>query len=331
MKILVTGANGFVGSHLTDELLKKGHEVFALMRNPSKWEDEHHPNLKIIKGDLDLDNLPWINELPLDLNAIVHTAGIVHHYLTDEFFRVNAEGTLYLIESLKKRYTHLHFILISSLAAGGPSVDEFSKRAECDLDLPVSLYGQSKKKAEDYLKKFAPPTYTLSVVRPPMVIGPRDPAVLDVVKMVQNSFVLLPGINSLKKRYSFVCVYDLVQSIVMILETKKPFFIYSSHPRVITFFELTNQIKRELNKKVVFYFPMPIIFVRLLSKLLAVLYRVYPHQMRLTPDKIFELEALNWSCDQSISENELGMIYQYDLEKTIQVTLADYKKRKWIR
>jgi nucleoside-diphosphate-sugar epimerase len=331
MKILVTGANGFVGSHLIDELLKKGHDVFALMRNPLKWDGERHARLTIIKGDLDSEVLPWVNELPNDLETVVHTAGIVHHYLTDEFFRVNAEGTLHLIESLKNKYSHLHFILISSLAAGGPGVDDFSKRAESDLDLPVSLYGQSKKKAEDYLKKYAPATYTLSVVRPPMVIGPRDPAVLDVVKMVQNGMVLLPGTNSLNKRYSFVCVYDLVASIVKIVEVKRPFFIYSAHPKAITFFELTNQMKRELNKNWVFYFPMPIFFVRLLAKLLAILYRIFPHQLRLTPDKIFELEATNWSCDQTVSENELGMVYQYDLEKTIKLTLADYKKRKWIR
>ncbi len=331
MKILVTGANGFVGSHLCEDLLKKGHVVFALMRNPNKWEGERHPKLTIIKGDLDRETLPWVSELPDDLSTVVHTAGIVHHYHTSEFFRVNAEGTLHLIESLKKKFTHLHFVLISSLAAGGPGVDDKTKRAENDLDLPVSLYGQSKKKAEDYLKKYSPSTYTLSVVRPPMVIGPRDPAVLDVVKMVQNRFVLLPGTNSLSKRYSFVCVYDLVSSIVKIIESKKPTFIYSAHPHVVTFYELTNQMKKQLNVSWVVYLPMPLLFVRILAHFLSFIYALFPHSLRLTPDKIFELEATNWSCDQSVSEKELGMVYVYDLQKTIEVTLADYKKRKWIR
>ena len=77
MKILVTGANGFVGTHLCLKLLSQGHTVYGLVRTPSKMKVTH-PNFILVPGDLNLLNLPWIDSLPSDLNACIHTAGLVH-------------------------------------------------------------------------------------------------------------------------------------------------------------------------------------------------------------------------------------------------------------
>ena len=67
MKILITGANGFVGSHLCEKLLKDGHDVFALVRSPEKFTVIKEDRLTVIKGDLNQDSLSWIDLLPDDL------------------------------------------------------------------------------------------------------------------------------------------------------------------------------------------------------------------------------------------------------------------------
>ena len=329
MKILITGANGFVGSHLCERLLKDGHEVFALVRNPSKFTELTDERLKIIKGSLDDSNLTWVESLPLDLDSCIHTAGIVHSYLPDEFYRVNALGTENLATSLKKRFTDLHFILISSLAAAGPSLDH-QKRNEDDMDFPVSVYGHSKKAAEIALNKNAPSSWKITIIRPPMVIGPKDAAVLDIFKMVKSRLILLPGHNSRKKVYSYVCVFDLVETITQTLLQKKTGVFYSANPEAITFDDLIIEIKKQLNQKWIIYFPMPLFIVRLLATLLNFFFRVFPHQLRLTPDKIHELAAINWTCDSKKSEAELGQQYNFDLERTVTITLLDYKTRKWL-
>ena len=119
MKILITGASGFVGIHLCQKLLDHGHTVYALVRTPSKLTITDK-NLIVVKGDLNLAHLPWIEKLPTDLDGCIHTAGIVHSYNTDDFFQVNTLGTEYLINSLKSKFTHnFRFVLISSLAAAG--------------------------------------------------------------------------------------------------------------------------------------------------------------------------------------------------------------------
>ena len=329
MKILVTGATGFVGGHLIEKLLKDGHIVFALARNPNKLTLAKNDNLHVIKGDLDQEDLSWVHSLPTDLDTCVHTAGIVHAYRTNEFYRVNTDGTENLVNNLKKKFTSLHFVLISSLAAAGPSLGS-EKRNEADMDFPVSIYGRSKKEAENVLRENAPKGFSISIVRPPMVIGPRDPAVLDIFKMVQSGVILLPGYGSKEKLYSFVCVFDLVNTICKIIEEKKTSLYYSAHPQVVSFNELILEIKKQLKKNWMVYLPLPLFLVRLLTIILDFIYKIFPHPLRLTPDKYHELAATNWTCDGSKTEKELGQVYNYNLERTITVTLIDYKSRNWI-
>ncbi|MBC7714448.1 MAG: NAD(P)-dependent oxidoreductase [Rhizobacter sp.] len=328
MKVLVTGASGFVGTHLCERLLKEGHEVFALVRSPNKFELKN-PKLTVIQGDVDQAILHWVNALPSDLDTCVHTAGIVHSYVESVFFRVNAEGTGNVVNSLRTKYEKLHFVLIASLAGAGPSLGA-EKRTEVDIDFPISIYGRSKKEAEEILKKNAPNTWTTAIVRPPMVIGPRDPAVLDIFKMVQSGVVILPGKGSKEKLYSFVCVFDLVETILLICEKRKASLYYSSNPQTVTFNEIIMEIKKQLKKSWLVYLPLPLIFFKILTSFLALIYKIRPHSLRLTPDKYYELKATNWTCDGTKSEVELGQVYNYNFERTIKVTLADYKSRNWI-
>jgi nucleoside-diphosphate-sugar epimerase len=328
MKFLVTGASGFVGTHLCARLLKEGHEVFALVRTPSKLNLKNE-RLTVLKGDLNTESLPWVSSLPKDLDICIHTAGLVHAYNTDEFYHVNADGTEFLVRNLKERFSHLQFMLISSLAAGGPGLAN-EKRNESDMDFPVSVYGKSKKKAEEILYKHAPREWSLSVIRPPMVIGPGDAAILDVVKMVKGKVVLLPGFHAREKLYSFVAVFDLIETISLISSQKKTGLFYSAAPHVISFGELIGEIKKQLKERLVIYFPMPLFLIKFLAFILNFFYRLRPHALRLTPDKFYEIAADNWTCDGSKSESELGQVYGYELALIIKETLADYKSRKWI-
>jgi nucleoside-diphosphate-sugar epimerase len=329
MKILITGANGFVGSHLTEKLLSEGHSVYALVRSPKKFTVPANPKLAVIQGDLDQEKLYWVDSLPSDLDTVIHTAGIVHSYSSDEFYRVNSIGTENLARNLKNRFSTLHFILIFSLAASGPSLGSTS-RNEDDMDFPISIYGRSKKKAEEILSQLAPKEWMLSVIKPPMVIGPRDPAVLDIFKMVQGGVIILPGQGSKTKLYSFVCVFDLIDTITLVTNLKKKGVFFSANPEIVSFNQLILEIKNQLKKKWIFFLPLPLILVRIVTMILNFIYRFFPHQLRLTPDKYHELAATNWTCSGLKSEKELGQVYNYNLERTITVTLLDYKSRKWI-
>lgn len=325
MNILVTGANGFVGLHLCQLLLNNGHHVYALARKKSNITISHE-NLYVIEGSID-QNLKWMDEVLPKLDTFIHTAGIVHSFEDDDFFRVNSFATEHLLEKINTINPKLHFILISSLAAAGPSIGN-DARNEDDILLPISAYGKSKKMAEEMLLKF--PEIKSSIIRPPMVIGPRDTAVLDIYKMVKSRVVVLPGLNSKKKLYSFVCVFDLIKTIELIATTKTTGVFYSAHSQIITFQEMIEKINHLLGRKFVIYFPLPLIITKLAANLLKFVYFFKKHNLRLTPDKYHDLAALNFTCDAQKSRDVLGQKYQYDIDKTLKITFDDYTKNKWL-
>jgi len=320
MKIFLTGATGFVGSHLLEKLLQEGHQVFALVRSPSKVSI-HSPQLTLIKGEL---NSPFaLSEIDINtMDVVIHTAGIVHSYNEEVFYEVNNQGTINLIHKFQTN-TKLKFILISSLAARGPFELE-------TIDQPVSDYGKSKKAAELSLSQLAPSSWTKIIIRPPMVIGPRDTAVLDIFKMVKDGFVLLPGLDSKNKVYSFVCVFDLVETIIQSMKLNDHATIYSSFDQSVTFYELIKMIQYKLKKSWIIFLPVPSFIIKLLARLLAFIHQFYPHQLRLTPDKINELLPKKWVCDNQKSKTILKQNYAYNLDKTIEITLRDYQEKNWL-
>lgn len=331
MKVLVTGATGFVGSHLCDLLEASGHEVYSLVRSPKKAKEFNTPGIHI-SGSLNSENEnSWIKELPEDLDAVVHTAGIVHSMNVSNFYKINSECTKRLILDLKSRFKTLKFTLISSLAASGPSSKEQSIN-ELSKEVPVSEYGKSKLLAESYLKDLSPEAWTLNIIRPPMVIGPRDSAVLDVFKMINSRFIVTAGLDGLNNKYSFICVHDLVECIFKTLERKNIAceIYFGSFPDEITLNDLYEELKSSMSKGFVFNLKVPSPLIRLIGKFVGTLSKFINIDIRLTPDKVNELLPSAWVCDSKKSEIELSMNYKWDLKSTISETLKDYKSRGWI-
>ena len=330
MIFLITGATGFLGGHLVDTLTAEGHSVYSLARSAKKVKEF---NIKgtIIYGDLSLKSIQsWILELPEQIDQVIHTAGIVHSYNKDDFFEVNTDATLHLFDELTKRFKSGHFIFISSLAAAGPGTSRQLPK-ESDIAQPVSAYGRSKLLAETKLLSQKKPNWRINIVRPPMVIGPRDPAVLDIFKMVKAKVVLYPGLGAGKKEYSFVCVFDLVTAIIKLSEKANlnNEIFYAAYPSKITYESLIQMITKLCQSKTVIL-SVPFIFIKLISKVLNAINYVTPMSARLTPDKTYELAPMNWTCDSQKSRGLLKMEYTWGLEETIKVTKDDYEKRSWI-
>lgn len=322
MKILVTGATGFVGSHLTDLLSGEGHQVYSLVRNQKKAE-EFKTQGNLILGSLGPDNkLAWIDTLPDDLDAVIHTAGVVHSSISDDFFIHNTKTTNNLIDQLHKKYQHLHFTYISSLAAAGPSTD--IERCEENDKRPVSSYGRSKLESEYHLKELTGWTHT--IIMPPMVIGPRDPAVLDIFKMVKSRFIIGPGLNFKNKKYSFINVLDLAQAIKHLTLEKGSGSYFISHPRSVTFIELIDAINKNMGMKKLFFIPIPHSFLRVIGRILT----IFPVTSRLTSDKVNELIQSNWTCSSRRYLETTKQEIKFDLENTVKMTQNDYEARKWL-
>ena len=327
MKVLVTGATGFVGSHLCDLLENEGHEVFALARSEIKFDSMN------IKGNMVLGNLEdfsWLDGLPLDLDAVVHTAGIVHSFNIPEFYRINGRACRNLVAKLAEKYLDLRFIHISSMAAVGPS-DLGEEKTEEVIPGPVSHYGWSKLEGEMALKKLGPGTWEKVYIRPPMVIGPGDRAFLDIFKMVKSGIVFSAGKN---KKISFIGVFDLIQVIKKLLEKKDIRLggdtYHPACPDHLTFEELILEISTIMKKKRVLNIPMPQSFLRPVAKSLKMIHSLTRFNFRLTPDKVDEIIPDAWLLSPEKTKTDLSMDFKWGLKKSVEDTYKDYSKRGWI-
>jgi len=186
LKVLLTGATGFIGSHLAEALLKKNYEVYCIVRNPAKLRFLQGLDVKIIQADCSdknsLDKINW------EFDYIFNLSGITKASHPEEFFQSNYIGTKNLIEIVVERCTQLkRFIHVSSLAAAGPCKNGIPVTEDTEPS-PVSEYGKSKLLGEQailYYKNHIP----ITIIRPPAVYGPKDIDFLAFFKMIKAGLV----------------------------------------------------------------------------------------------------------------------------------------------
>lgn len=323
MKICMTGVTGFVGRHANALLAE--HDLYCQVRNFKKWSSL---NLRGSALEGDLSDFSWLDNLPKDLDVFVHIASIVHSHDASEFERVNVVPTKKLVDELASRYLNLKFILISSLAAAGPGDRDGRILDETDMPSPVSAYGESKLAQEKALKR-CPDNWQTSIIRPPMVIGPGDEAFLDLFKPVANGFKPYIGRDGLEKEYSFVCVFDLVETIKLVVEKdlKQNEIFFSSYPLTITHGQFVNEIERQVGRSG-WFLKIPRWLLPIIAKLNKFLYRVLGIDSRLSVDKINEILPMKWTCSSEKSRKLLEQNYLWDLSKTVKITLEYYKENR---
>lgn len=205
-RVLLTGAGGYIGSHLGPALLRAGFQLRCLSRQPAPaWSEP----AEWLSGDLENPNPGWVREC----QTVVHLAGLAHRPRASatDFMAVNTTATLRLAD-LAAQAAVRQFIYVSSVAA-------IAQGDEGRIDnltpaRPASPYGRSKRLAEEGLLARAQtdgPCFTL--IRPPMVYGRDCPGNLSRILRVLRSGVPLP-LGSLHNRRSFVAVDNLVSALV---------------------------------------------------------------------------------------------------------------------
>ena len=199
--ILVTGATGFVGSHLLEKLRMRGQAVRCLVR-PTTNARRLPGGVETAAGDLASgDGLDRALE---GVDTVIHVAGVTKALSTAGYFSGNARTTETLVRALDGRPTRL--VYVSSIAAIGPSPD--GKPVDEDAaPNPVSSYGRSKLAGE----KIARSRRDTVVVRPPVVYGPRDTDVFQILKAVSQGLVV--EISGGDRWFSAIYVEDLAEGL----------------------------------------------------------------------------------------------------------------------
>jgi len=214
-KLLVTGASGFLGSHICDEAHDAGYEVHALIRKTSSQRWLKKEWIKIYTCNLNDAHL--IAPLLSQMYAVIHNAGVTSARSEQEFYEVNVEASqLLAAESAKAGVKR--FIFVSSQAAGGPN-NSPTPKLETDPDCPISAYGRSKKNAEERLFKFREKIH-IANLRYPAIYGPRNTEMLRVFRMLSGSFQIIMGMKPIYT--SMIYVKDAARAAIAALEADYP-------------------------------------------------------------------------------------------------------------
>jgi dihydroflavonol-4-reductase len=170
VKVLVTGATGFVGKALVPALVAAGHDVRCLVRPTSKSEALTALGVELVVGNV--TEPASLTEAARGVDAVFHLAAMLAEPWHPDFLRTNATGVRHVLEACAALPTPPRVVLTSSLAAVGPSVG--APRTEDDAPAPVSRYGASKLAGEAAARELAD-RLPITIVRPPAVFGPHDP------------------------------------------------------------------------------------------------------------------------------------------------------------
>lgn len=336
MKALVTGASGFIGSTLIEELGTLGFDVYALMRRSSSSSNLDGLRMTRLEGDLSDENSlkAAIRRVP-DLDYVFHLAGATTGPNREFYFEHNAKGTGRLARAVAEERPGLQrFVYVSSLAAAGPARTNTPK-LESEPEEPVSTYGSSKLEGEKELLRYKT-VFPISIVRPPMVYGPKDKGVLVVIKTVaKNLMPMIPGkAPGGHKYYSAVHSKDLCRGIVQAAVVKNEKInsgeiFYVAGDGVFSYEKLLNTIAENLGvDPFKFKLPRPAVYVAAAAG--TALGFLSKKTFALNIDKLNEITPDYWICSNQKARELLGFVPEFTLDTGMAQTIGWYKKQKWI-
>ncbi|MFQ5960943.1 MAG: NAD-dependent epimerase/dehydratase family protein [Candidatus Methylomirabilales bacterium] len=323
MKALVTGATGFIGSHLVDCLLHRGDEVSCLTRNPSHLRWLNGSRVSVIRGDCaDPDLGRHIGD---DFDWVFHLAGLTKTLDRSEFYRTNGDGTANLATLLAQMRRAPRLIYLSSLAAAGPSRNGHPLR-EPETPQPVSDYGRSKLEGEKALTGLGGSIPWL-IVRAPVIYGPRDRGLLPFFKLAKRGVAFRFGG---RRDFSLCYVDDLVRGLQLAAERGRPgeiYYVAEEAPR--SWKEIWDAIAEALGVRPL-TIPLPTALLGVAAAASEGIARVTGTQPLLSRDKAREMREPYWVCDPAKAGQDLGFATTVPLRTGAQRAVDWYKSYGWL-
>lgn len=328
MIVSITGATGFVGSHIADELSRRGYTVRCLIRQSSntRWIDGK-PYERVVCSFRDTESL---KSALRGSDAVIHVAGLIAARSLQEFMEGNyyvtqrmLDATIACAGSSFRRFVH-----ISSLAACGPARSLQEPCTEDTPPHPITPYGISKKEAEELIRAHSDRLPT-TIIRPPAVYGERDEATLPFFRAVKRGIIPLIGFRP--KWLSLVHIQDLARGIVDALESETTigdtYFIGSDE------FYNWQQIGMT-TAAVIGHRAFPIVIPHMLVLGIAGLSGLIGHMQGKAPvldyHKGRDIIQQYWICSCQKARADFGYRQQVTLEDGIAETVGWYTSIGWL-
>jgi nucleoside-diphosphate-sugar epimerase len=335
MKVLITGASGFIGGFLVEEALQRGYETWAGVRAGSSRERLQDSRIHFI--DLKYKDKTGLTKQLSDFAAehgawdyVIHNAGVTKAQLRQDFFRVNTFYTGNLIEALAASGCKPRaFVLMSSLSSYGHG--DAKTLAPIRLDdpqQPDSIYGRSKFEAEKLVRRQTHFPYI--ILRPTGVYGPGEKDYFVEIKSIQSGFDFTAGLHP--QHISFIYVKDLAKAAILALESEaalnNDYFVSDGHTYTDT--EFARLIQEILGKKRLLRVRIPMGLVYIACVCSEWIGKLRGRTMTLNRDKYNILKGRNWLCESASLQEDLHFTPAYPLKQGLEECIAWYRAEGWL-
>jgi nucleoside-diphosphate-sugar epimerase len=319
--VLVTGATGFIGSHLVEALCSQGEPVRCLVRRASS---RLPAQAELVQGDL-LSGA-GLDQALEGVDTVMHLAGVTKALRVADYYSGNATATENLAHAVSQGRRGVRLVHVSSLAAIGPSLDGIPVREDAEPH-PLTHYGESKLKAERIVQRLTPDAV---IVRPPAVYGPRDTDIFQLLRSISKGLVL--RLAGGERYFSAIYVKDLVDGLLCAARAPcaKGRTYFLAHEKIVSWSDLGAAAAGVMGRDpLVVRVPRPVAY--------AVGYcaerwsRLTSKPGIVSREKVKEAQCRHWTCDTRRAAQELGFEARTPLETGMAATLAWYKEAGWLK
>ena len=345
MKILVTGASGFIGSFIVEEALKRGFETWAAVRGSSSKAYLQDERINFIELNLSSKEQLVEQLRSHTFDYVVHAAGVTKCLDKRDFRRINTEGTKNLVTALKELQMPLkRFVFVSSLSVFGAIREKqpYEEIRETDTPQPNTEYGRSKLEAEQWLEKLSENSersessedsdkkpFPYVILRPTGVYGPREKDYFLMAQSIKQHSDFAVGYR--RQDITFVYVSDVVQAVFLALEkgqTGRKYFLSDGEVYQSTTF--SDLIHEELGRPWWIRITAPVWVLRIVTFCGEYIGRMTGKGTALNNDKYHILRQRNWRCDIEPAKKELGYEPKVQLKEGVHRAISWYLENKWL-